>query len=53
MIFAKNLTASKLKDYLIMIGIGYTIVVISLSTSAIEPTYGSLKLTGQVYLMIY
>ena len=37
--FVKSLASSKLKDYLIMVGIGETIVVISLSTSAIEPTY--------------
>jgi hypothetical protein len=40
-IFVKNLASSKLKDYLIMVGIGDTIVGISLSTSAIEPTYGA------------
>ena len=39
-IFVKSLASSKLKDYLIMVGIGDTIVGISLSTSAIEPTYG-------------
>jgi hypothetical protein len=39
-IFVKSLASSKLKDYLIMVGIGETIVGISLSTSAIEPTYG-------------
>ena len=39
-IFIKSLASSKLKDYLIMVGIGETIVGISLSTSAIEPTYG-------------
>jgi hypothetical protein len=38
--FVKSLASSKLKDYLIMVGIGDTIVGISLSTSAIEPTYG-------------
>jgi hypothetical protein len=38
--FVKSLASSKLKDYLIMVGIGETIVGISLSTSAIEPTYG-------------
>ena len=37
---AKNLTSSKVKDYLILAGTGNTIVGISLSTSAIEPTYG-------------
>ncbi len=37
---AKSLTSSKVKDYLILAGIGDTIVGISLSTSAIEPTYG-------------
>ena len=40
-IFVKSLGSSKLKDYLIMVGIGDTIVGISLSTSAIEPTYGA------------
>ena len=39
-IFVKKLGESKLKDYLIIVGIGDTIVGISLSTSAIEPTYG-------------
>jgi signal transduction histidine kinase len=39
-IVAKSLTSSKVKDYLIIAGIGNTIVGISLSTSAIEPTYG-------------
>jgi hypothetical protein len=39
-IFVKSLASSKLKDYLIMVAIGDTIVGISLSTSAIEPTYG-------------
>jgi signal transduction histidine kinase len=37
---ARRLMASKVKDYLILAGIGDTIVGISLSTSAIEPTYG-------------
>ena len=31
---------SKLRDYLIITGIGDTIVGIALSTSALEPTYG-------------
>lgn len=39
-IFVKKIRESKLKDYLIIVGIGDTIVGISLSTSAIEPTYG-------------
>ena len=39
-IVAKNLTNSKLKDFLILAGIGDTLAGISLSTSAIEPTYG-------------
>jgi nitrogen-specific signal transduction histidine kinase len=39
-IVARNLISSKVKDYLILAGIGDTIVGISLSTSAIEPTYG-------------
>jgi hypothetical protein len=39
-IFVKSLASSKLKDYLIMVAIGDTIVGISLSTSAIQPTYG-------------
>ncbi|MBA3750229.1 MAG: HAMP domain-containing histidine kinase [Nitrosopumilus sp.] len=39
-IVAKSLISSKIKDYLILAGIGDTIVGISLSTSAIEPTYG-------------
>jgi hypothetical protein len=38
--FVKSLASSKLKDYLVMVGIGDTIIGISLSTSAIEPTYG-------------
>jgi signal transduction histidine kinase len=37
---AKSLINPKLKDYLILAGIGDTIAGISLSTSAIEPTYG-------------
>ncbi len=37
---ARRLMASKVKDYLILAGIGDTIVGISLSTSAIESTYG-------------
>ena len=37
---ARSLLSSKVKDYLILAGIGDTIVGISLSTSAIEPTYG-------------
>ncbi len=39
-IVARRLKSSKVKDYLILAGIGDTIVGISLSTSAIEPTYG-------------
>ncbi|MDR4512416.1 MAG: hypothetical protein MRJ93_12015 [Nitrososphaeraceae archaeon] len=39
-IFVTKIGESKLKDYLIIVGIGDTIVGISLSTSAIEPTYG-------------
>ncbi|MGN6349210.1 MAG: ATP-binding protein, partial [Candidatus Nitrosocosmicus sp.] len=37
---AKSLINPKLKDYLILAGIGDTLAGISLSTSAIEPTYG-------------
>jgi signal transduction histidine kinase len=37
---ARSLTNPKLKDYLILAGIGDTIAGIALSTSAIEPTYG-------------
>src|SRR5919112_2236324 len=40
-IVARRLVSSKVKDYLILAGIGNTIVGISLSTSAIEPTYGA------------
>lgn len=36
----KSLVSSKLKDYLIIAAIGDTMVGISLSTSAIQPTYG-------------
>ena len=36
----RSLVSSKLKDYLIIAAIGDTIVGISLSTSAIQPTYG-------------
>jgi hypothetical protein len=39
-IVARRLKPSKVKDYLILAGIGDTIVGISLSTSAIEPSYG-------------
>src|SRR6476469_7767922 len=39
-IVAKNLPNSKLKDFLILAGIGDTLAGIALSTSAIEPTYG-------------
>ena len=40
-IVARRLVSSRVKDYLILAGIGDTIVGISLSTSAIEPTYGA------------
>lgn len=36
----RNLISSKLKDYLIIAAIGDTMVGISLSTSAIQPSYG-------------
>jgi nitrogen-specific signal transduction histidine kinase len=39
-IVAKKLKSSKVRDYLILAGLGNTIVGISLSTSAIEPTFG-------------
>lgn len=39
-VVARKLKNSKLKRYLILAGIGDTIVGISLSTSAIEPTFG-------------
>ncbi len=39
-IVAKKLKSSKIRDYLILAGLGDTIVGISLSTSAIEPTFG-------------
>jgi hypothetical protein len=37
---ARKMVPSKLRDYLIITGIGDTIVGIALSTSALEPTYG-------------
>jgi hypothetical protein len=37
---ARKMVSSKLRDYLIITGIGDTIVGIALSTSALEPTYG-------------
>ncbi len=37
---ARKMPSSKLRDYLILTGIGDTIVGIALSTSALEPTYG-------------
>jgi hypothetical protein len=37
---ARKMSSSKLRDYLILTGIGDTIVGIALSTSALEPTYG-------------
>jgi hypothetical protein len=40
-VVARRMTSSKLKDYLIITGIGDTIVGIALSTSALEPTYGA------------
>jgi hypothetical protein len=40
-IIARKMASSKLKDYLIITGIGDTIVGIALSTSALEPTYGA------------
>jgi nitrogen-specific signal transduction histidine kinase len=39
-IVAKKMKASKMRDYLMLAGIGDTIVGISLSTSAIEPSFG-------------
>jgi signal transduction histidine kinase len=39
-IVAKKLKSSKVRDYLILAGIGDTIVGIALSTSAIEPSFG-------------
>ena len=38
---ARKMVSSKLRDYLILTGIGDTIVGIALSTSALEPTYGA------------
>lgn len=40
-VIARKMASSKLKDYLIITGIGDTIVGIALSTSALEPTYGA------------
>lgn len=39
-IVANKMKSSKIKDFLILAGIGDTIVGISLSTSAVEPTFG-------------
>lgn len=39
-IVAKKMKPSRIRDYLVLAGIGDTIVGISLSTSAIEPTFG-------------
>lgn len=39
-VVANKMRTSKIKDYLILAGIGDTIVGISLSTSAVEPTFG-------------
>ena len=39
-IVAKKLKSSKVRDYLILAGLGDTIVGIALSTSAIEPSFG-------------
>ncbi|WP_161486305.1 sensor histidine kinase [Candidatus Nitrosocosmicus hydrocola] len=39
-IVAKKMRASKMREYLVLAGIGDTIVGISLSTSAIEPSFG-------------
>jgi hypothetical protein len=39
-VIARKMPSSRLKDYLIVTGIGDTIVGIALSTSALEPTYG-------------
>jgi hypothetical protein len=39
-VVARRMVSSKLRDYLIITGIGDTIVGIALSTSALEPTYG-------------
>jgi len=39
-VVAKKLKSSKVRDYLVLAGLGDTIVGISLSTSAIEPTFG-------------
>ncbi len=40
-VIARKMPSSKIKDYLIITGIGDTIVGIALSTSALEPTYGA------------
>lgn len=40
-VIARKMPSSRLKDYLIVTGIGDTIVGIALSTSALEPTYGA------------
>jgi nitrogen-specific signal transduction histidine kinase len=39
-IVAKKMKSSKVRDYLILAGLGDTIVGIALSTSALEPTFG-------------
>jgi hypothetical protein len=40
-VIARRVASSRIKDYLIITGIGDTIVGIALSTSALEPTYGA------------
>ncbi|MFZ0568838.1 MAG: hypothetical protein WAM22_12615 [Nitrososphaeraceae archaeon] len=40
-VIARRIASSRIKDYLIITGIGDTIVGIALSTSALEPTYGA------------
>jgi hypothetical protein len=40
-VIAGRIASSRIKDYLIITGIGDTIVGIALSTSALEPTYGA------------
>ena len=40
-VIARRIVSSRIKDYLIITGIGDTIVGIALSTSALEPTYGA------------
>ena len=52
-VIARRIASSRIKDYLIITGIGDTIVGIALSTSALEPTYGAACAFARTAVVIF